>query len=424
MIWGRTLAAWSFAVLAMSACVGSNDEPSVPPGEQACYEKTLPDTCPPQPAPKVQSGPDGMVFVPGGCFVMGCDKAQDPNCNLGELPRHAVEVKPFYIDRTEVSSAEFATCGSCIYGSKDWGPDAPVTEVSYYDAILYCATQGKRLPTEAEWEYAARGVDGRIYPWGNTPPPSDCSLAAVDGCTYHPVGSIPENASPFGVLDMAGNAAEWVLDRSGDYCSPPDLEINPTDESGHSHLQRGGRGKSPATDARTTARNGYGPTYASIPGVGLRCARDADGVIPNGPPNPCDVTICPLSYTCTFPQAGTEQVIQTCCHTEGASLESPFASASCWSMLGGFCTTDPGHEADPAAGLDQAICKPASAIQCSWPQGTISCPALWITTASDGSHIYKNGCCGRMTEPAGTLECGIVADPGCGPPGPMDMPVE
>jgi formylglycine-generating enzyme required for sulfatase activity len=171
-----------------------------------------------------------MVFVPAGPFLMG------------DAPRE-VTLDAFRIDRTEVTQGDYDQCvaaGICTavntFGDaiKLPPPLHPVVHVSSSDAATYCAWLGKRLPTEAEWEKAARGVDGRTYPWGEAPPSCELAMFARwtlepdgqggrtevcgDGNPYtstHPVGSHPAGASPYGALDMAGNVSEWTADKEG-----------------------------------------------------------------------------------------------------------------------------------------------------------------------------------------------------------------
>jgi formylglycine-generating enzyme required for sulfatase activity len=181
-----------------------------------------------------------MVYIPGGEFWMGCDR-QNPyeyQCSYNifhyDEPVRRVQIDTFEIDKYEVTNQEYLECmnaGVCsaprvtdmLY--RDSYALAPVLYVSWWDAQDYCAWEGKRLPTEAEWEKAARGViDTRRWPWGNEDP--DCSQASHNGlnrdgiCPTAPartgiqlVGMRPRGASPYGVHDMAGNAFEWVQDK-------------------------------------------------------------------------------------------------------------------------------------------------------------------------------------------------------------------
>ena len=182
---------------------------------------------------------DGMVLVPAGGFTMGSLTGDSD-----EDPPHWVALNAFWIDATEVTNSAYAACvdaGACepplyeflaerteYYGSETYA-DYPVVYVSWQDAQTYCQWQGKRLPTEAEWEKAARGTDERIYPWGNNEP--DASRANYDDTSEantSQAGAFPAGASPHGAFDMAGNVWEWVSDwyDAGYYAvSPSD---NPT----------------------------------------------------------------------------------------------------------------------------------------------------------------------------------------------------
>lgn len=160
-----------------------------------------------------------QVFVGEGEFLMG-STAADPDAEADEFPQHAIHLEGFWIDRTEVSNRQYALCvdakvcdpplHSRHFGRPDVD-DHPVIGVSWFEAAEYCAWAERRLPSEAEWEKAARGTDGRIFPWGDeAPTPARAAYDLGDGTT--PVGTHPEGASPYGALDMAGNAWEWTAD--------------------------------------------------------------------------------------------------------------------------------------------------------------------------------------------------------------------
>lgn len=165
--------------------------------------------------------PSGAVLIPAGMFLMG-----DPDTRIyGAQPVHGVHLSAFYIDRLEVSVAAYRACTAC-YQNLSLGNfggnrgDYPAVWLGWREAREYCRWRGGDLPTEAQWEYAARGTDGRVYPWGNDLPGvevcwrGDRSRPISDTC---PVGSSPADRSPFGIMDMAGNVSEFVLDRCEPY---------------------------------------------------------------------------------------------------------------------------------------------------------------------------------------------------------------
>ena len=217
-----------------------------------------------------------MVRVPAGEFTMGSD-----NGDSDEKPVHRVYLDEFYIDKFEVTNEEYAKCvdaGSCSENPKyDEFTDQrqPVVGVDWNQADTYCKWAGKRLPTEAEWEKAARGTDGRTYPWGEE---IDCTMANYDNCGHNktkPVGSYPSGASPYGAMDMAGNVWEWCADwyDNNYYCNSPSR--NPTGPtSGKYRVLRGGSwlDLEGYRYLRTSARDRVGPSNR-LSFIGFRCAR-------------------------------------------------------------------------------------------------------------------------------------------------------
>jgi formylglycine-generating enzyme required for sulfatase activity len=193
--------------------------------------------------PEPEGPPEGMVLVPAGPFLYGGE---------GE-PQRQVSLGGFWIDLFEVTNVEYNKLRDHPYPLDK--ADHPVINVNWTQARLYCEARGKRLPTEQEWEKAARGTDGRPYPWGAT---YDQTLLNADNRTRDttPVGQFPEGRSPYGALDMLGNVWEWT-----------------STEDDRAKVLRGGSWASPAGEIRTTIRNKMAPGFYLFD-LGFRCAKD------------------------------------------------------------------------------------------------------------------------------------------------------
>ncbi len=208
-----------------------------------------------------------MVLVPAGCFMMGSNDGQDD-----ETPVHEQCFdEPFWIDKYEVINADYGSVGCEQWSSE---PDQPRNCVTWFEARDYCEARGGRLPTEAEWEYAARGPDALVYPWGND---YDAGLViGEDDATYGdtrtaPVGSRPRGVSWVGALDMSGNLWEWTSSLYQDYPYGDDNESN--SDTSSARVLRGGSFFNASDFLRSADRNGGGPDFDSVIGVGFRCAR-------------------------------------------------------------------------------------------------------------------------------------------------------
>ena len=249
--------------------------------ETATPTSTSTSTRTPTPTPTTPP----MVYVPAGDFLMGSSDS-DPDAGDNEKPQHTVYLDAFWIDRTEVTNAQYARCvaaGACdppptssytrgsYYGNPAYD-DYPVIYMSWFRADAYCRWAGKRLPTEAEWEKAARGTDGRIYPWGNASPDAACANYGSNVGDTTAVGSYPAGASPYGALDMAGNVAEWVADwYDKDYYAVSPY-ANPTGpSSGTERVLRGGCWV--VRSVRSADRGAFFEPKFRYPNFGFRCAR-------------------------------------------------------------------------------------------------------------------------------------------------------
>jgi eukaryotic-like serine/threonine-protein kinase len=216
-----------------------------------------------------------MVIIPGGEFVMGAD---DPDAATDERPAFRMAIGEFRIDTFEVTNRRYRRCveaGSCsppIAGTyyEQAKAEHPATIISWKQALAYCRWVGKRLPTEPEWEKAARGADGRRYPWGDRFEPHRTNAGYSDGTTVG--GSHPGGASPYGVMDMAGNVWEWTssLYRPYPYVATDGRE---DPEARGARVNRGGSWYYDAAYVRTTYRATADHMYRRVADLGFRCAR-------------------------------------------------------------------------------------------------------------------------------------------------------
>jgi formylglycine-generating enzyme required for sulfatase activity len=268
-----------------------------------------------------------QVLIRAGTFVMGSSRDDNDEavelckrdwpvdtCEkifVNEFDSHEVSLSAFYIDRTEVTVADYRRCvelGRCTLppyaagGQRFDRPDYPVTLVTWNEANDYCRFAGGRLPTEAEWERAARGTSGRRFPWGNTYNKTFCNHGAAmlavhdvtdDGDGFAelaPVGSFPQGRTPDGIDDLAGNAEEWVQDAIDDFFGahyPAASEVNPKGASaGAFRVARGGSYGSSLQGSwfagtpawlRGAARR-FRPASERDPARGFRCVHPVDEV--------------------------------------------------------------------------------------------------------------------------------------------------
>lgn len=255
-----------------------------------------------------------MVLIPAGEFVMGCDESND-TCS-GDDEKRYVDLDSFYIDKFEVTNARYRACydagvctGPATFNSLPDSPSPvrvnyftdsqydnyPVIAVGWNQAVAFCTWEGKRLPTEAEWEKAARGEqDSRIYPWGDTAPTSDRANYKATGSSppdifdTNAVGSYPLGISPYGVMDMAGNVEEWVADyyaaNYGEVCGeeitdpPCDNPTGPT--SGSTRVIKAAGWPNNGTGLRIARRHQATEQPQPVGDLGFRCAADVLNLAP------------------------------------------------------------------------------------------------------------------------------------------------
>jgi formylglycine-generating enzyme required for sulfatase activity len=241
-----------------------------------------------------------LVYIPGEEFWMG-SKETDQGADYDEMPAHIVFLDAYWMDKTVVTNAMYAvflnangnqTEGPTTWldsGDEDvlifqregvWEPSRgyeshPAVEITWFGAQAYCQWAGRRLPSEAEWEHAARGSDGRIYPWGNE---IDCDKAQYANCGSGllPVGSKPGGISPYGVLGLSGNTWEWVADwYADDYYSISPIENPKGSEEGVTRVLRGGSWEYDWKHLRAANRRHNGPAV-SMHDYGFRCVMNVE----------------------------------------------------------------------------------------------------------------------------------------------------
>ena len=270
----KIIAVLIFLVLLFSALIVSDfrlrDLFGKPQPQASPSAEVKPSAAPTQ--TEARPAPEGMVQVPDGTFRMGRDDGDEY-----EAPAHDVKIASFFMDRTEVTNAQYAAFLTATKHAAplDWKDgkyaagteNFPVVNVSWPEANDYATWAGKRLPTEAEWEFAARAKDGRHYPWGSN---WDATKANTSESNLnHPVavGSYANAANPLGLLDMAGNVWEWTAD---DVLSYKDSSITLVPGK----VIRGGAFYAPKERATTTFR-GFAPPDKQAAGIGFRCVKNA-----------------------------------------------------------------------------------------------------------------------------------------------------
>jgi formylglycine-generating enzyme required for sulfatase activity len=264
--------------------------------------------------PDASTGPADMLPVPGGEFIMGADGIGERD----EQPAHRVTIRGFLLDTHEVTNRSYEECMRVAVckpyrreaaadmklgpDERFRGPEQPVVGVSWYDATAYCAWRGKRLPSEAEWEKAARGTDARTYPWGEAEPDPQrlACFSGSRGGTTLPVGSFPSGKGPYGHLDLTGNVWEWTSDLYDPYAYKRSTaaagvpgsceEIVKSQDALRAHHQQGYTGKNPipvdcervlrggafnynARGLRASNRVHHAPNFRIVV-AGFRCAKD------------------------------------------------------------------------------------------------------------------------------------------------------
>jgi formylglycine-generating enzyme required for sulfatase activity len=258
---------------AMAAPPVEKEAKELPTGQKQSQEKSV--------STKLPEG--SMVLIPAGEFTMG---SQDGDAD--ERPAHKVQVNAFSMDVYEVTVRQYAEFlrAEGFHSPLDWKTmnqpthqKYPVANVDWADAVAYCKWAGKRLPTEAEWEKAARGTDGRLYPWGNDPPtPLHANYGKTGSHNYEalaPVGTFENGKSPYGIYDMAGNVWEWVSDwYDTDYYKNSPQQNPEGPPTGGFKVIRGGAWNTSARNLRSSDRYWDPPSFRSLYFPGFRCVKN------------------------------------------------------------------------------------------------------------------------------------------------------
>ena len=274
------LAGGAIAFLMRGRGEGNNTQATANPAQpDKPQPKETPEALKPTPPTVPPPAPHGMVYAPGGEFLMGSDTGSET-----ERPAHKVTAKPYFIDRYEVTCGDYEKFVEATGHPPPQGwtnghhpRDAerkPVTGITWDDANAYANWAGKRLPTEDEWEFAARGTDGRRFPWGNEWGSGVANADATAHGHHHAanVGAHLKGPSPFGALDMAGNVWEWT---ASDLTAYPGGQL-PAQPPGYKVI-RGGSWTCTRDQANTTFRKGYPARGGDYSEVGFRCVKDLPG---------------------------------------------------------------------------------------------------------------------------------------------------
>lgn len=302
-----------------------------------------------------------MVLVPTGCFMMGNDSG-----DYDERPAHEVCItRPFWIDKYEVSQAVFKQFnGQSVKLPYFSGENLPVEQISWFEAKAFCESRGTRLPTEAEWEYAARGSNGLNYPWGNSFVAENVVFEENSSDHTAPIGSRPSGVSWVGAMDLSGNVREWLLDWYDSYDSNNSQNDPQGPERGEYRVGRGGSWGSDRNAVRATYRFRTRPSSVD-PNLGFRCARtisdeelssliattvspaaatlSTDGSTPDKG-STVSSSFTPVAAAATLVPAGTSNTIWTPVERDFNGVTMVLVPAGCFMMGGITPNNDDLHE--------------------------------------------------------------------------------